>query len=221
MMKVFFKVILYILLIIFFALSIYQLGETFYYYVFKDYKAYMWFGIGMGVYFILRLILNKNKRWFQTFTHELSHTVVGLMFFRKIHSFRAGEGEGEIYHSGRYRKNIFISLAPYCLPIYTYLFCIIRIICAEEYLYIFDILLGFTLAFHLTCFFSQMGAHQTDIREFGLFTSYVFIFAFMAFNVTIVLLTIQMGLIDAFVCQFKNFWSDIMVVWERVKLTMN
>ena len=92
-----------------------------------------------------------------------------MMFFRKINSFQASDnGTGVIYHSGR-RKfgSIFISLAPYCFPIFTYLFMLLRILGSEEMYYIFDIFIGFTAAFHFTCFWRQTGNYQTDIQGQG------------------------------------------------------
>ena len=52
----------------------------------KHYTLYKWFGAGFGVYFLLRLLpfVRKNEVFIQTFSHELTHTIVGLMFFRNI-----------------------------------------------------------------------------------------------------------------------------------------
>jgi len=170
-------------------------------------KIYMWLFIGMGAYFLLRLLFRKNETWLQTFSHELSHTIVGLFFFKKIHAFQAKEGAGSIEHSGT--NNIFISLAPYCLPIFTYLFLFLRLLADPSKVYIFDIIIGFTLAFHLLCFIKQTGKWQTDITNQGVFLSYLFIITFILFNVSITLLTVRMGVLDAFVHQFKSMWFSL------------
>jgi hypothetical protein len=61
----------------------------------------------------------------QTFSHELTHTIVGLMFGRKIHAFRATAGEGgEMCHSGgRFNATvILLSIRKGIVNAVTYLF---------------------------------------------------------------------------------------------------
>jgi hypothetical protein len=131
----------------------------------KHLAVYKWVGAGMGVYLLLRLLpfLNKNTEWFETQTHEWLHTIVALMFGQKIHSVSAGERDGVMYHSGHFTRNIFISLAPYCLPLYTYVFCVLRLLSAKQTLYIFDLLIGLTAAFHFVAFKKQTKSYQPDI----------------------------------------------------------
>jgi len=205
------KKITFLLIIIFLLLSTWQFFETTFWLVVKSSKLYLWFSIGIVIYIIIRRLsfLRKNAKWFETWTHELIHTIVGLLFLQKIHSFRAGDGAGEIYHSGHFSRNIFISLAPYCLPIYTYIFCILRLLSASKSLWIFDLMIGLTLAFHVVCFLKQTRSYQTDIREFGLITSYFYIASFQLFNATIVLLTIKVGIWNAFIYQTTHFWKII------------
>ncbi len=174
-------------------------------------KLYMWFFIGIGSYFILRMIpqLKKNEEWLQTFSHELSHTIVGLLFFQRIHSFRAGEKSGAVYHSGHRFGDSFISLAPYYLPIFTFAFLLVRIIGAWKALYIFDIFIGFTLAFHCLCFAKQTRSYQTDISSVGYAKAYLFIACALLFNLTIILLSIRKGIVNANIYLFTNYWHDI------------
>ena len=183
------------------------------------YIIYKWVGVGMAAYFVLSIIriFNKNLEWLRTFSHELSHTIVGMMFLRKIHSFEAGEGEGEMSHSGGLRFGaIFISLAPYCLPIFTYLLLFLRELGAQNSLYIFDIMIGFTAAFHIGCFRRQIGTHQTDITSVGIVRSYLFIFAMWTVNLTILLLSIRYGVIDAFKTLAAEYWSALVSWWHIV-----
>ena len=215
-MKVLLKIFAYLLLIIFLLLSVWQFFEITYWLALKSYMLYFWFGIGIITYIVLRQLpfLRKNAVFFETQTHEWLHTIVALMFGQKIHSVSAGEGKGVMYHSGRFTRNIFISLAPYCLPIYTYTFCILRLLSAKQTLYVFDLLIGLTLAFHIVAFKKQTKSYQTDIREFGLLTSYVFIIAFLFFNLTIILLTIKKGIDGAFVYQAEQYWRNLLYVWN-------
>lgn len=174
-------------------------------------KFYMWLFIGIGSYFILRLIpqLRKNEEWLQTFSHELSHTIVGLLFFKRIHSFQAGEKSGAVYHSGHRFGGTFISLAPYYLPIFSFAFLLLRIIGAWKALYIFDAFIGFTLAFHCLCFAKQTRSYQTDISSVGYLKAYLFIACALLFNLTIILLSIRKGIVNANIYLFTNYRDDI------------
>lgn len=182
-------------------------------------KLYLWFFIGIAAYFLLRLIpaVKKNEDWLQTFTHELTHTIAGLLCFQKIHSFEAKEKSGVIYHSGKSRfGSTFISLAPYCFPIYTFLMLLFRIIGAWKLLYVFDILIGLTLAFHGLCIFEQARPYQTDIKNVGYTKAYMFIAALLLFNLTIILLSIRKGIVNANIFLFTSYWQDIVAFFKFV-----
>lgn len=170
-------------------------------------SAYTFVAMGVALYLLLSAIrgLNKNLEWLRTFSHELTHTVVGMMFFRKIHSFQAGVSSGVMKHSGGLRfGDTLISLAPYCLPIFTYLLLFLRELSAESSLYIFDMLVGITAAFHIGCFRRQTGSYQSDIRGVGVVFSYLFIVTMWVVNLAIALLSIRIGVIEA----FKDFAVD-------------
>lgn len=179
---------------------------------------YLWFFMGFGAYYILRLLpfLRKNEEFLQIFSHELTHTVVGLFFFQRIHSFQANEQEGVVWHSGRRFGSLLISLAPYCLPIFTFAFLLLRIIGANKSLYIFDLLIGFTLAFHFLCFIKQTRPYQTDISSNGYLLSFLFIACFLLFNLTIIMLSIRKGIINANTYLFTSYWKDILAIYNNV-----
>lgn len=177
-------------------------------------KLYLWFFIGVATYFVLRLIpqLRKNEEWLQVFSHELSHTIVGLLFFQRIYSFQAYESHGVMTHSGNTFGKTFITLAPYYLPIFTFAFLLLRIIGAWKSLYIFDLFIGFTLAFHSLCFIKQTRPYQTDIQNIGYLKAYLFITCALLFNLTIVLLSIRKGIVNANIYLFSNYWDAIVSV---------
>ena len=181
-------------------------------------KLYIWFFIGIGSYFVLRMIpqLKKNEEWLQTFSHELSHTIVGLLFFQRIHSFQASERSGVVYHSGHRFGETFISLAPYYLPIFTFAFLLLRIVGAWKLLYVFDLFIGFTLAFHCLCFAKQTRSYQTDISSVGYIKAYLFIACALLFNLTIVLLSVRKGIVNANAYLFTNYWHDIIAVVNHI-----
>ena len=180
--------------------------------VIPNYMKYQYVGMGMAGYFVITLIgvFRKNLEWMRTFSHELTHTVVGMMFLRKIHSFEAGVGSGVMSHSGGLRfGTIPISLAPYCLPIFTYLLLFLRVLGDQSSLYIFDIMIGVTLAFHIGCFRSQIGLHQTDITGVGVFRSALFIVTMWIVNLSVLLLSIRYGVFEAFKRLAIDYYEDL------------
>lgn len=183
-------------------------------------QKYIWFFIGLAAYIVLRTLIpvyRKNESFFEVFSHELTHTVVGLLFFRKIHSFEAQEKEGVIVHSSRFSiGDRFIGLAPYYLPIFTFIMLIIRIICANKMLYVMDILIGLTLGFHLHCFLTQTRNYQTDISDRGYVKSYLFIAAFLMFNLTVILMSVRLGIVEANVRLFTAYWSDMKAAFAMI-----
>jgi hypothetical protein len=216
-MKQLFKILSFPILAICLALATVELYPVLLWGI-KHYALYKWFGAGFGAYFILRLLpfVRKNGEVFQTFTHELTHTIVAAMFMRKIHYFHAEEHSGVMGHSGGKFGNIFIMLAPYCLPIFTYAFLILRLLSDLKLLYVFDILIGFTTAFHAVCFAKQTRNYQTDIQNYGLATSSLFISAFLFFNVSIILLSIKYDIWTAFCKLFTSYCNDIIVCWNYI-----
>ena len=87
-----------------------------YFGLFAGFGAYL-------IYFILYLIIPKikhNLTWFMKFTHELTHTLVALLFFAKIHKFIVMERECDVYYESKVGY-VPITLSPYCIPIYTFM----------------------------------------------------------------------------------------------------
>lgn len=174
------------------------------------YRQYAWFGVGMLVCFLLGLLLRKNRLMLQTLAHEGAHMIVGLMFMKKINKIQVNaSGNGFVEHHGGH--NIFITLAPYCFTYLTYLLLLVRTLIMAKYLYIIDILVGFTFLFHLSCFISQTRNHQPDIQSFGVLRSYMFIFTFLFLNFSIIIYSIRVNLWPAFTIFFQDFWNNI--VW--------
>lgn len=174
-------------------------------------KEYLWFAAGMAACFAAGYVpfLVRNEAWAQVFTHELCHTVVSLAFLQRIHSFSADSSKGRVSYSGSGAGDIFVSLAPYCLPLFTYMFMLLRLLSDPQYLYIFDILIGITFAFHIRCWRAQTGMHQSDITDQGTFRAFAFIIAAWIFNASVVLITIRSSVVDAFAEIFASYWESI------------
>ena len=204
------KFISILLILICGALTIYELWPVAVQAI-GNIAVFKWLGIGIAAYFVLRIIpgLKKNEDFLRVFAHELSHTLVGILFLREIKEFNAGEREGQILHAGRNRfGSLFISLAPYCFPYVTYLLLLLIIMIKPEFVWVFEMLAGFTWAFHIMCFIDQTGSYQTDISGQGFFRSYAYIIMAHAFNLSVILLSIQEGIISANVDLFTAYWHD-------------
>lgn len=179
---------------------------------------YQWMLYGIAIYFIIRRFrfFARNEKWMQTTSHEGTHAIVGTMFLHKIHSLQANEDNGMVYHSGKKFGSIFIALAPYCLPVLTYAFLLMRIIGDDKMLYVFDLLIGFTLAFHIVCFWEQTRPNQTDIIRVGYVKASLFILSAWFFNATIILLSIRKGIVGAVCYLFPQYWNDIVNWWNII-----
>ncbi len=149
-------------------------------------------------YFLLRRSI--YFRWLQTFTHELTHALFGLLAFNKIKSFKvflrpnADGALGAVKQEGT--GHFIIVLTPYCFPILTYFLIIFRPFLSGELLFTFDLILGATYAFHLLTFLQDMGPHQTDFTRCGILFSYLFVF-FMNFLLIGIFLTYIGGGLEA------------------------
>lgn len=177
-------------------------------------KQYLAFAIGVAAYFLIRLIpvYKKNEDFFGVFTHEFAHTIASLLCFQEIHSFEAKEKSGLVWHSGTFGfGRTFITLAPYCFPVYTMFLLLFRIVGAAKSLFIFDFLIGITVGFYGQCFYEQTRPYQTDIKNIGIPKAYLFIGTMLIFNLSLILLSIRFGTLNGIAFLFKSYWQDI--VW--------
>lgn len=172
------------------------------------YPWYLWLIAGVCIFPLMNKFFIKNMELTKTFTHELTHTITGLLLFRRIHSFHAEErGNGVVWSSGNDNIRFMTSLAPYCFPIYTFPLLMLRCLIAQPFLPIIDILIGFSLGLHIVCFSEQTRNYQTDINQFPLWFSYVYILSVWLFDISIILLSYIPKL--NFFIAFKNYAMDI------------
>ena len=172
---------------------------------------YLWTAVGAVAYTFLRFFLRKNVKWLETFSHEFTHTVVSLMLFRKIHSFKVGQSAGEVTTSGSSFTQVFVSLAPYCLPVFTYLLLFIRPLIKTDSLNIYDVLIGVSIAFHAICFRMQTGSHQPDINRFPLVFSYLYISTALLFNINTIAVSYwsSKNVFTALLYSLSSMWEGL------------
>ena len=169
--------------------------------------AYKWAAIGVLIAMFIGSLFSKNQTWFETFSHELTHIVVALMFFRKVHSFHAESGTGAVTTSGTNQKGIIpMALAPYCLPIFTYLLLFLRPLMNSTGSAVLDVFIGASIVFHYLCFKHQTGNHQTDINQYPFFFSYTYIYIARLVNVCIILVAFWPGY-NVFTSMWRLFCS--------------
>lgn len=179
--------------------------------VLRQLSIYQWVGVGIAAFTVIHSVVKKNMTWLETFSHELTHIVVALLFFRRVHSFHAEEGSGVVYTSGKHEYALApMALAPYCLPIFTYLLLSIRCLMDFHGMWIYDVIIGMTICFHSFCFKNQTGNYQTDINQYPLSFSYLYIVTALLINFCIIWV--------AFFPQYNvytSFWRLVTSVWDN------
>ena len=132
--------------------------------------------IGMAafvpIYFFVRN--THNYGFFQTFRHELCHMFFSLISFGSIEGFNATSKQGG-YLTHRSMNNVFITLAPYFFPLITFILLGFKMIIKPEHIEPLKYLIGFALAFDITCFISDLHPLQTDLSVNGKPFSYLFV----------------------------------------------
>lgn len=185
--------------------------------ILRQLAIYQWAGVGILVFAIIHAVVKKNMTWMETFSHELTHIVVALLFFRRVHSFHAEEGSGVVYTSGNSSyPHVPMALAPYCLPIFTYLLLSIRCLMNFHGMWIYDILIGMTICFHFFCFKNQIGKYQSDINQYPLSFSYLYIVTALLINFCIIWV--------AFFPQYNvytSFWRYVTAIWSNLVEVFN
>lgn len=151
---------------------------------------------GFIAFFVLFIIprIRNNTRWMMSFTHEFTHLVFALLFFRKIHRFKVDAKDSHVSYSGGWYGYIPITLAPYCVPLFTLALLPWRFTTGNPY-YLggIDIFIGFSYAFHVCCWVKQTRLHQTDLIGPGIVRSLLVIALFHILNFCLVLLTPSSG----------------------------
>lgn len=107
------------------------------------------------------------------FGHELTHALVAFFSGIRVKSFTAAPGGGEVVLSD---TNVFVALAPYCLPLYTLIvvgvYQLVQFYAARPVHPLwFPLLIGFTLAFHASLTLHALLQRQPDLRYAGPFFS--------------------------------------------------
>ena len=157
--------------------------------------------------FMVSLIIPRmrhNLNWFMKFTHELTHTLVAVLFFAKIREFVVKDRECYVNYKAGPIGYVPITLSPYCIPIYTFMLFPFRFAGDSHYMIIFDVLIAFTYAFHLHAFIKQTRFSQPDIEGCGIACSTAFISFVHLCVISLICATPKGGVMNAI---HRVFWE--------------
>lgn len=159
-----------------------------------------------GLFLVSMIVprMRHNLNWFMKFTHELTHTLVAVLFFAKIREFVVKDRDCYVNYKAGPIGYVPITLSPYCIPIYTFMLFPFRFAGDSHYMIIFDALIAFSYAFHVHSFIKQTRFRQPDIENCGKARSVVFIsFVHMAV-IALILATPKGGVLKAI---YRVFWE--------------
>lgn len=149
----------------------------------QEWETFLPVEIGAAIYLLLRIILfflRRNLEFWETFCHELNHTVFALLSFRRVESFFAhAENGGRVTFSGT--PNPAIALAPYSFPLFAFCAASLSCLLIPEAKFVVQVSVGFFLAFHLGSVFRDARPRQTDLQIYGYLFSYSAILFFNLF----------------------------------------
>jgi len=202
------------------AAAAYTLIGTFLDFTGKSAGAYMPFWAGVLCYIIFQIAFYKPMRTY-VFGHELTHAFAGILSGARIKKFKAGAESGHVVLT---KDNIWITLAPYFFPIYTFAAIVIYIFLGwftdikPLYSY-FLFFAGLTIAFHAALTVYIIGIGQPDLKVYGVFFSYVLIIA-----VNVIVFSLFMALVfpgevslpNLFAAMLKNIVNIYMFLYEGI-----
>ena len=165
---------------------------------------------GFVAFFTVFLIprLRNNFRWLMKFTHEFTHLMFAILFFRKINRFKVDSEDSYVSYSNGWFGYHAITLSPYCIPLFTLALLPWRFTTGTAtplFLATIDALIGFTYAFHICCWVKQTRLHQTDITGPGVILSLLIIATLQIMNFCLVVLTPSSGVVLAIQRVFWDF----------------
>jgi hypothetical protein len=234
-MKIIGIIAAYALLILFLILNIRSLIDMFLS-ITPESKAFWEFFSGFGSFFVIWFMLkilraknrkihdffDKNGKFIEISIHEYSHALATLVLFRKVFGIRVGkigtdddphENSGIIHRSSGGIGDTFIKLAPYCFPY-------ISLIVILAFSYFIHATIGFITALHIYLFFKETRPYQTDIQlvqgRYGFVFPYIYILAFNVFFLTIILLSIEKGILSGLSWLFLHYKADIVMFFTTV-----
>ena len=174
------------------------------------------FWLGLGSYFIFQIVFFRPIKTY-VFGHELTHALVGILSGARLKSFKVSSSGGSVVLT---KTNVWITLAPYFIPLYTMLLIGVYWPCSrfwhlEAYYPYFLFAAGFSLSFHFSLTHYALAQGQSDLKQFGKFFSMVFIIL-----VSVLVLTVLLKLLFPQEIQllafFKQSGLTTVAIWRAL-----
>ena len=168
--------------------------------------------VGFVAFFFLFIIprVRSNVRWLMKFSHEFTHLLFALLFFRRIYRFKVDDADSYVSYSSGWFGYHGITLSPYCVPVFTLALLPWHFTTATPvYLTVIDILIGFSYSFHVCAWVKQIRLSQTDIIGPGRLKSMLCIILFQIISFCLIIMTPSSGVMLAIQRVFVDFPSKI------------
>lgn len=173
--------------------------------LFAGFAAY-----GLFLFSMIVPRMRHNLNWFMKFTHELTHTLVAVLFFAKIREFVVKDRDCYVNYKAGPIGYVPITLSPYCIPIYTFMLFPFRFAGDSHYMIVFDALIAFSYAFHVHSFIKQTRFKQPDIENCGKARSVTFITFVHLAVISLIMATPKGGVLKAIHRVFWEYPIDIL-----------
>lgn len=159
-----------------------------------------------GLFLVSMIVprMRHNLNWFMKFTHELTHTLIAVLFFAKIREFVVKDRDCYVNYKAGPIGYVPITLSPYCIPIYTFMLFPFRFAGDSHYMIAFDALIAFSYAFHVHSFIKQTRFRQPDIENCGKARSVTFITFVHLAVISLIMATPKGGVLKAI---HRVFWE--------------
>jgi hypothetical protein len=110
--------------------------------------------------------MRRPLDYLSTLEHELTHVVVGLLFFKRPLSLRvSARAGGDVVLTG---SNLWITLAPYYLPTISLVLLALGIVLPPKYQPQLLAALGASATFHILSTWTELGVMQSDFKKAGI-----------------------------------------------------
>lgn len=164
-----------------------------------------------GLFLVSMIVprMRHNLNWFMKFTHELTHTLVAVLFFAKIREFVVKDRDCYVNYKAGPIGYVPITLSPYCIPIYTFMLFPFRFAGDSHYMIVFDALIAFSYAFHVHSFIKQTRFRQPDIENCGKARAVTFISFVHLAVISLIMATPKGGVLKAIHRVFWEYPIDI------------
>lgn len=139
--------------------------------------SWAYFLYGFAAYIVFQALFFKPIRTY-VFGHELTHAIAGIISGGSVKSFKVRKSGGSVTLT---KTNLFVTLAPYFVPIYTLFFVIAywllkQVLKTNVHYSYFLFIFGFTAALHLSLTAFAISQGQSDLKRYGEFYSLILIF---------------------------------------------